>query len=251
MNSDGFFFHIKQWLGDDAILLMDWDVRAMHLHLMCIAWQKTPPGTLPLDDAILKKWLSITNQNDWIDRIKPQLSLAWRTDADRWHQDGLIREWDRQDNNSQKRRAAANARWKKPADAPETKTDTISIPPEKKTEQTVLVSLEGEPHLLETQGFSLANLLKDSASFRQPATQDERTSIWTIGVKLLKHEGFSEDKVRSYLGKLIQEHGEKIVAEAVASLSLKPIHPADAKSYLIGILRTETSKRKGRGRVAL
>lgn len=240
MSAEGFYFNVKQWLGDDAVLLMDWDVRAMHLHLMCIAWQKTPPGMLPAHDASLRKWLSNPDEHAWTHRIKPQLSQGWRIDENYWHQDGLIREWDRQASNSQKRRSAANARWHKDVETQPQNTKPVGI-----------LSLSGEPATDPDSGFSLSALLKDSSAFRSEASQDERASIWSVGVKLLRHDGFPEDKVRSYLGKLIQEHGEKIVAEAVASLSLKVISPADAKSYLVGILRSDTTKRRGRSRVAL
>lgn len=243
MSAEGFFFNVKQWLGDDAILLMDWDVRAMHLQLMCIAWQKTPPGILPGDDVMLRKWLSNPDEQSWHERIRPQLIQGWRVESGQWHQDGLIREWERQASTSQKRRAAANARWRKDPEATEDQPDAEIKPS--------LITADGEPQSGTDAGFSLNSLLKDSATFRSEASQEDRMSIWSMGVKLLRHDGFPEDKVRSYLGKLIQEHGEKIVAEAVATLSLKPITPADAKSYLVGILRTETTKRRGRGRVAL
>lgn len=242
MSAEGFYFNVKQWLGDDAVLLMDWDVRAMHLHLMCIAWQKTPPGTLPDDDAMMRKWLSNPDIQAWSSRIKPQLAQGWRVEGGRWHQDGLVREWDRQASTSQKRRAAANARWRKDPDEAETADEPALRP---------LLNPEGEPESTAEAGFSLAALLKDSAAFRIEATKEERMTIWSVGVKLLAHPGFPEDKARSYLGKLIHEHGEKPVAEAVAALSLKPVSPADAKSYLAGILKTETTKKRGRGRVAL
>lgn len=241
MSAEGFYFNVKQWLGDDAVLLMDWDVRAMHLQLMCIAWQKKPAGTLPDDNSMLCKWLSCSDEKAWNTRIRPQLEQGWRIEDGRWHQDGLMREWERQSTNSQKRRAAANIRWKK----------EIDTEPPPLLENPGLLTADGEPASNPDSGFSLTSLLKDSSAFRSEVSQEEKTSIWTVGVKLLKHDGFPEDKVRSYLGKLIQEHGEKTVAVAVASLSLKPITPADAKSYLIGILRTETTKKRGRGRVAL
>lgn len=244
MSAEGFYFNVKQWLGDDAILLMDWDVRAMHLHLMCIAWQKNPPGALPADEAILRKWLSNPPLEDWLARIKPQLAQSWRIADGFWIQDGLSREFERQANTSQKRRAAANSRWGR-TDAPST------APAAAPAAQSPILSIEGDPILTPESGILLAGLLKESAALRESATQNERLSIWSLGVTALCHDGFKEDKARSYLGKLIQEHGEKIVAEAVASMSIKHISPADAKSYLAGILRTETTKRKRRGGVAL
>lgn len=246
MSAEGFYFNVKQWLGDDAILLMDWDVRAMHLHLMCIAWQKNPPGALPADEAILRKWLSNPPVEDWNSRIKPQLAQSWRIADGFWIQDGLSREFERQASTSQKRRAAANSRWGR-SDAPAGAT-SLGLLPE---EHQPLLSIDGDPLLYPDAGIQLSAVLKDSAALRQAATKSERVSIWSLGVTALCHDGFKEDKVRSYLGKLIQEHGEKIVAEAVASMSIKHISPADAKSYLAGILRTETTKRKRRGGVAL
>jgi hypothetical protein len=246
MSADGFYFNVKQWLGDDAVLLMDWDVRAMHLHLMCIAWQKSPPGVLPSDDATLRKWLGNPEATDWTQRVRPQLLQAWREDGAQWRQEGLAREFERQASTSQKRRAAANARWRKEDDpapaAPMASPDPGAFG---------LLTPEGDPLTHPEAGFSLRLLLKDAGAVRHEASQDERVTIWSLGVKALKTDGFGEDKARAYLGKLIQEHGEKRVAEAVASLSLKHVTPADAKSYLAGILRAETTKRRGRGGVAL
>lgn len=247
MSSDGFFFNVKQWLGDDAILLMDWDTRAIHLHFMCLAWQQTDPGSLPDNELMLRRWAGNPSELEWTNRIRPQLAHAWTIANGLWVQEGLRREWLRQSTNSQKRRAAAHARWGKSEPTP--------LPLESEPSALPLVDLSGEPRFLADDaaqvGFNLSSALKEHASFLEPASSEERSTIWSVGVSLLKHGDFTETKARSYLGKLIQEHGEKKVAEALASLSLKPIAAADAKSYLIGILKGESNRRKTRGRVAL
>lgn len=257
MSADGFYFNVKQWLGDDAVLLMDWDARAMHLQLMCLAWQQDPPGTLPADEKILRRWIGNPSPQDWEERLRPQIARAWKISDGQWMQEGLFREWERQANNSQKRRAAANARWdkgrasdgepapKRPATGG-AKADSAEDP-----FLSEVLGRDGEPLSSPDSGFSLSAVLKENAIFFEQASAEERASIWSVGVKLLRHEAFDDNKARAYLGKLISELGEKRVAEAIAQLSLKALPPADGKSYLVGILKGEANRRKGRGRVAL
>lgn len=54
-------------------------------------------------------------------------------------------------------------------------------------------------------------------------------SIWDIGARMLGG--------RSLLGKLIREHSEEVVGEAIAATDLKK--PADPKSYMLGVLRAK------------
>lgn len=75
----GFYFNPKQWLGDHAIIEMDWDCRAIHLHFMCMAWQQTKKGYLLNDDKKLRKLIGNPDLNDWNERIKPQVFGAWKT----------------------------------------------------------------------------------------------------------------------------------------------------------------------------
>ena len=235
---DGFLFNAKQWLGDDAVLLMDWDARAMHLHLLCLAWQQEQPGVLPNDDNLLRRWLSNPPATEWTDRLKPQIMRAWRVQEPFIIQDGLAREHTRQVNTSAKRKAAANSRWDKRTETPLVSTNGEDIPP-------ALC-----PDLVH-QGFLLNQLTKESGLFMQRATTAERTTIWTVGVSLLIHPEFDEGRARSYIGKLISEFGEQPVAQALTQMSLKALPAADAKGYLIGVLKGESTKRKGRGKVAL
>lgn len=242
---DFFNFNAKQWLGDDAVLLMDWDVRAMHLHLMCIAWQQDQPGFLPDDDNILRRWLQNPSNTDWTERIKPQILRAWKQQNNYLVQEGLVRESERLSSNSVKRRAAAHARWSK-KDTPETLPDPIT--PSHHELISVPPPFDPDPNL---PGFSLSILLKDNSIFLEKATQDERFNIWTVGVQLIKDESFNETKARQFLGKMIQEFGEKKVAESIAQLSIKRLPPAEAKSYLTGMLKSEQKRMKNRSKVAL
>lgn len=230
-NLDSFNFNAKQWLGDDAIMLMDWDVKAMHLHLICIAWQQNTPGVLPNNDDILKKWLNNPDENDWQKRIKPQILFAWKSENNLLIQEGLVREFER-----------LNMINKKSAQSKKIIKSKVSCP------NTITPDRQ---ELLENSGFNLSLLIKDSSVFLDKADEQERINIWSIGVKVLQDVDFTEAKARQYLGKLIQEFGEKKVAEAVAQLSIKHLAPAEAKSYLTAILKSEQKRMKNRSKVAL
>lgn len=108
MKSPAFQFYPKQYLGDDNVMLMDWDARAMHLHFMCIAWQQENPCTLPDDDELLRKW--VWNPPDW-DRLKKQIFRAWKLKDGYWVQEGLLREYVKQQRFSESRKRNAAARW--------------------------------------------------------------------------------------------------------------------------------------------
>jgi hypothetical protein len=99
VSAPAFQFYPKQWLGDDRILEMDWDARAMHLHLMCVAWQQSPPGTLPADERRVRRLLG--NPKDWA-RLGPQILSAWVQIGDRFAQRGLLREAEKQARKRQK-----------------------------------------------------------------------------------------------------------------------------------------------------
>lgn len=110
MNSPAFQFYPKAWLADDNVMLMDWDARAMHLHLMCIAWQQQPPCTLPDNDEDLSRWCG--SPKEW-ERIKKQIFRAWERRGDRWAQAGLEREYLKQKDFRESRSANARKRWDK------------------------------------------------------------------------------------------------------------------------------------------
>ncbi len=233
--TDGFYFIPKKWLGDANIIAMDWDCKSMHLHLMCIAWQQEPRGYLLDDEALLKKLLGNPSEEDWNNRIKPQVFSCWKTDIldlkgvkrKYWYQPGLLKNQDSDE-------------------APKVKRTR-----KKKTEQ--LVEFDNPDFV----GFNLEEILKAKPTatiLHESSTQEERQSIWTIGVQILSKQDGNQGKARGFLAKLIKEYGDKAVAEAVAQLSLKEVSPVEIHSYLVGILRKQQDvekKRTGRGSVSL
>ncbi len=119
MKSPAFQFYVKDWLGDDKVMLMSSGARALHLHFMCLAWQQEPACTLPDDDSMLQAWAA--NMPDWIDlrerwpRLKAEVFRAWTFIADkgRWLQAGLLKQFKKQQDTSATKRRAANERWKR------------------------------------------------------------------------------------------------------------------------------------------
>jgi len=249
MASTAFLFNAKQWLGDEAVLLMDWDTRAVHLHLMCLSWQQPEQGTLPNDAAKLRKWVGDPPDKFWVERIYPQLLHAWKVDGPVLRQEGLIREAARQKAEQIKqaeieemlsrvppKAAAAKGRKKKVAEA-------VGAP---------LARMDGEiadPDA--NSGFSLNSLLSSNAEIFTRVSEEERANIWTMGTTILRYGAFDDAQVRKFLGKQIQTYGEKRVAEAIAQMSLKPVPPAEAKSFFVGLLKGVEVKKKRRGGVAL
>jgi hypothetical protein len=66
----------KQIMGDDKVLLMDWDAYGMHNWLLDISWQQDPRGTIPDDTAVLRRWLRNPSDETWR-RVWPQINTAW------------------------------------------------------------------------------------------------------------------------------------------------------------------------------
>jgi hypothetical protein len=237
----GFYFIPKKWLGDATVLKMDWDCKAMHLHLMCIAAQQEKQGYLLDDDNIFRKLLGNPNLQDWNNRIKPQIFSAWKQKVIKengkqltyWFQPGLI----------------------KSLSSNESEVSTI-----KKTKKKPNF-LEFEELESQNDGFDLKFLLKfkpeQTILYEKPkeATKEEKASIWTLGVKLLSSQESDEKKIRAFLARQISQFGDKAVAQAIAQLSINSNNPADIFSYFVGTIKKIKddlpTKKTGKGSVSL
>lgn len=237
----GFYFIPKKWLGDATVLTMDWDCKAMHFHLMCIAAQQTKPGYLLDDDNIFRRLLGNPDINDWNNRIKPQVFSAWKQKVIKengkqlnyWYQPGLLKSL----------------------------TDNEGmVAPAKKTKKKEEF-LDFEDPESQQEGFNLKNLLKlkpqQTILYVKPqeATKEEKSSIWTLGVKLLSSQESDEKKIRGFLARQIKQYGDKAVAQAIAQMSLSSNNPADIFSYLVGTIKKIKDdvpvKKTGKGSVSL
>lgn len=232
MNEKGFYFDPKKWLGDSIVISMDWDCRAMHLHLMAIAWQQEKKGYLLKDDKILLKLLGISDIEDWNNRIRQQILMAWREEDLETkmgiqtfiYQPGLL---------------------KNGPDANETK----KAPKKERVKKTKLLEFESE-----NQGFNLKEILKlnnTATILNEQSNKEERSSIWSLGVDMMQSQGKTNGQARAFIAKTIKQFGDKAVAAAIGQLSLKEVKPVDIQSYLIGILKKQqetinSSSSKGR-----
>lgn len=232
---DGFYFIPKKWLGDANIIAMDWDCKGMHLHLMALAWQQEQKGHLLDDDKLIRKLLGNPDLNDWEQRIKPQIFSAWKkttlningVERSYWMQPGILKTVEQVSVDKDKTPVKKTRARKKP--------------------EMVIENPDFE-------GFDLTILLDEKPTttiLHETVTQEERGTIWSLGIKLLQKQGESDAQVRRFIGKIIKKYGEQEVAKAIANMSLKAIAPAEAQSYLVGILnkqQTEEKIKKGTGR---
>lgn len=235
----GFYFIPKKWLGDATVLLMDWDCKAMHFHLMCIAAQQEKQGYIVDDDNIFRKLLGNPDINDWNNRIKKQVFSAWKQKIIKengnqivyWYQPGLLKSLLNEESNL-----------------------TSITKKSKKKDEFLEIDCQNE-------GFNLKSLLKvkDSQTilYIKPleATKEEKSSIWTLGVQLLSSQETDEKKIRGFLARQIKQYGEKYVAQAIAQISINSSKPADIFSYLVGAIKKIKEdvpiKKSGKGSVSL
>lgn len=238
--NEGFEFIPKKWLGDAHIMAMDWDSRAMHLHLMAIAWQKEPRGYLVDDEQIIRKLLSNPNIDDWNNRIKSQIFAAWEKailmedgiERIYWVQPGLV------------------STYKKAVD-----TEIIATTPVVKATRKKKVKLEELQENGPFDGCSLESLAKLNAKTTilfKPSTKEESSNIWSLGVELLSKHGEDPKKARGVLSLWIKKYGAPEVAAVIAELSVKHIQPAHIISFVVKILEERVvSKKPGKVSVSL
>lgn len=71
------------------------------------------------------------------------------------------------------------------------------------------------------------------------AVPDTRSELWKAGKSLLSEQGMPIAQCGTFVGRLVKEHGEDVVVDAVRAAVVQ--RPADAASFLVGACR-------GRGR---
>ncbi len=69
-----------------------------------------------------------------------------------------------------------------------------------------------------------------------------KTELWKAGKSLLAEQGMPKDQCGSFVGKLVKDHGEAIVVEAVRATVVK--RPPDAAEYLVACCQHMAGHRK-------
>ena len=78
---------------------------------------------------------------------------------------------------------------------------------------------------------------REQGKKEEPAAQvDPKDLVWKIGTSLLIGQGESEPNARKFLGKLVKDYGLEETAKAIGQAGVQK--PAETKSYLLGILKT-------------
>lgn len=83
-------WYVKDWLGDRNVMVMDFTARGMHHHLLMVAWQESPPCSLPDDDLMLRAYCGHPEPDSWA-HLWPMISRGWRKLGDRWWNLGLCK----------------------------------------------------------------------------------------------------------------------------------------------------------------
>jgi uncharacterized protein YdaU (DUF1376 family) len=188
VSTPSFQFYPKQWLGDDKIMLMDWDARGMHFHLLCIAWQQPIACSVPADERIIRRWLG--SPKDW-PRLKAQIFSAWRLENDRWFQDGLLREF-----NAQKRRQENGAKGGRPKTKVPDELTPVLPGTENQTETSDLatgspeVTPEEKPHAIASSSSTSSSSSDSSAANAavEPAAKGRKVAEPPAWVDPLRRE---------------------------------------------------------------
>jgi len=261
MNKYEFTINAKDWLSDPNIFTMDWDCKAVHMHLLCFAAQQTPIGYLLNDDLLFLKIFSHLTTKDWNERVKPQVMTLW--DDVSLEKNGIFQPFiyskifnnihENTNKNTGKGRVKTHLKNSK-----DTQTSSQALAPHanQHSKEQMSTQLEIFESPLE-QGFSIKDILKHNTSTTilfEPPTEKDTYSIWNIGVSLLEQQGKTQTQARSFIAKLIKTYSQKSVANIFAQISLKETKPADLSSYIIWALKQEQDIQKttsNRGRVSI
>jgi Protein of unknown function (DUF1376) len=231
----GFQFHVKNWLGDHCVMAMSYAERGMHLHLMCVAWQETPPCTLPQDDEKLAHWLGLSTLA-WVRIHKNKVMAAWKSKTEdgitRWVQDGTQRSYEKQVSVLAARQAAALTRWRKDVEIVSNPSELTPVAPAFSPSVPMVAP-------------------KIEVPLKEDGTVDLTAQIWAIGLMLLTPQYESKES-RRLIGRWIKQYGEVSVASVLSELSLKAHTVADRYTYVTAALSNhakgnQVRKAPGRG----
>jgi hypothetical protein len=68
----------------------------MHFHLLMMSIQEEPPGSIPDDMALIRRWLGSPSEDIWR-RVRPQVLSAWTLRTDRWFNLGMVQTFERKE----------------------------------------------------------------------------------------------------------------------------------------------------------
>ena len=251
---------------------MSWETRGMALELMSLPIPDEFMGTLPSEDDLWRNTLNIPTQRSIQNALKKSVQgrglreqneldivwkEVWKPELLQWFQ--LITP-DFISQNPQF--ASCLGRYWHPlltvlwetheSEAPAKplkKVRKISTPTEAQRVAVVKKSVKRSEKTLKPATASdwdypfirySPNVLK--LCWDEPLTHEARADLWSTALKLLAPSGDTQSTstARQFIGKLIKEFGEKNTAAAVGQLVVRPVPPADPKSFLRKQLKNMT-----------
>lgn len=245
--------------------MMSWETRGMALELMSIPGNDDFAGTVAPEDELWRNTLNIPHarliqaalkksvqgrglreQNEleivWTQVWKPELCRWFRLIDEAfiathphyapykgrfWHP--LLDEHPTEEDKQPKSVKKSKTIQQKTLQISHDEQNAIKVARSKKTKKQKLVE---DP----TFDYALVRFTLNTfkSCWEEPLTREARSDLWKSAVGLLAPNGDSKNEAiaRQFIGKLIKEFGEKNTASAVAQLLVRPIPPADPKSFL-------------------
>lgn len=176
--SPAFQFYPKQFLGDDNVILMDAEEVGMYWLLCCVAWQQTPPCTLPDDDEKLAKWARVSH--DTFVQKSVNLKLCFKRKRGRLVQEGLLREWKKQQERRAKAAGSAKVRWDNERNAKAMRTQC-----EGNALRTSSSTASSKDKYITSQDKNLATLLYSEIRKNDPDGKQPNIDTWAYDINKL------------------------------------------------------------------
>ena len=254
--SKNFIDHQFKFLsGNIDWMSLSWEARGMAVTLMALGDIELHMGTIPKEDELWRSVLGIPSQhviqaalkrsvNGRGMREQRELDVAW---TEVWKEE-LLRWFIEIDEEFLKNRpqyAAHKGRFWYPLLDDINEEQKAQVPAKKKPKQTASgvkglakKSRGAKTTATPVSDWDFPNIRYTSNVFKScwdvPLNSETRTSLWNnaMGVLAPGADTGGQASARQFLGKLIKEFGEQNVASAVAQLMVRPVKPADPKSFL-------------------
>lgn len=221
-----------KWMGDVNILAMDWDCQGMLLRLILFSSQQAQQGYLPFNEALIKKVLSNPSNDDWENRIRPQLLSVLK--VKQMEVSGVHGEY------------LYYPEYTKALDLANGIIETPKKTRKKKIKVDVGAELVNEECFF--NGFALETIIKAKTTttiLYEKSTEEMSSTIWDVGVSILMPQKKDEGACRRILGRMIKLYGTSCVSAAIADISGRNLKAANMEAFMMGIAKSKSQEAEG------
>jgi uncharacterized protein YdaU (DUF1376 family) len=231
MKAPAFQFYAADFLADKNVAVMGAAEVGAYILLISYCWRE---GSLPDDAeelAALARMPLEQFEKSWEKRIRRCFELSAEG---QWTHPRLEEERQKQADNREKKRHAANVRHH--AGAPP-KVEPSAPSDNAPAMQTDSTRNAGEYQTQCPSSASSSSTAKENHSAKAGADAPRSRApdmVWGVGVQMLVSTGMTEPNARTYLGSLSKKHGKENLAQAIATTSAQnPVNPTE---YLVKVL---------------